>query len=271
VVDLTAAGGRPQQERSLLCRAIERQMGTTGRVIVRGTSGAAGSATFVVKQTEEIGELAERLAGRRDNRIYLVESMTEVAVSPNVQLRVDQESRAIVCDGVTDQRLDRDLVHAGNLFPSCARRLGDMIGWARTMAEWLRDRGFVGFVGFDFVEYACPGGERRAFLAEVNPRINGATYPLRLAARLNDTQREAGLPEARGFVSGVVETEACSFAELRDLWEGDLFSRSRGTGLIPYITGLLPYGKVGLVALAPTLQEAKRLYHESAAGAGALR
>lgn len=271
VVDLTRASGGPQQERSLLRRAIERQMGATGRVIVRGTSGAAGSATFVVKQSEEIAELAERLARQRDNRIYLVESMTEMAVSPNVQLRIDQDSRAIISEGVTDQRLDRDLVHTGNLFPSSACRLADMIGWARTMTEWLRDSGFVGLVGFDFVEYAGPGGERRAFLAELNPRINGATYPLRLAARLNRTQREAGLPEARGFVSGVVETEARSFAELRDLWGGDLFSPDRGTGLIPYVPGFLPYGKVGLVALAATLQEAKRLYSESAAGAGALR
>lgn len=271
VVDLARAGGRPRHERSILCAAMERQIGGTGRVIVRGTSGAAGSATFVVKRAEDIADWAELIARRGDNRIYLVESMTDVAVSPNVQFRIDPESRAIVCEGVTDQRLDRHLVHTGNLFPSSACRLADMIGWARTMTEWLRDSGFVGLVGFDFVEYAGPGGERRAFLAEMNPRINGATYPLRLAARLNRTQREVGLPEARGFVSGVVETEARSFAELRDLWDGDLFSRDRGAGLIPYVTGFLPYGKVGLVALAATLQEARRLYSEPAAGAGALR
>lgn len=271
VVDLAKAGGRSRHERSILCGAIERQIGATGRVIVRGASGAAGSATFVVKRAEDIADLAEQIARRSDNRIYLVESMMDVAVSPNVQVRVDHESGAIVCEGVTDQRLDRDLVHAGNLFPSCARRVSDMIGWAQTMAEWLRDDGFAGLVGFDFVEYVGPGGERRAFLAEVNPRINGATYPLRLAARLNAAQREAGLPEAGGFVSGAVETEAHTFAELRALWDGDLFSRDRGTGLIPYVTGFLPYGKVGVVALAATLEEAKELYHESAAGAGALR
>ena len=271
VVDLATAGGRRRHERSILCEAIERQIGTTGRVIVRGTSGAAGSATFVVKRAEDIAEFAELIARRADNRIYLVESMTDVVASPNVQVRVDQESGAIVCEGVTDQRLDRDLAHAGNLFPSYARRVSDMTSWAQTMAEWLKDDGFAGLVGFDFVEYAGPGGERRAFLAEMNPRINGATYPLRLAARLNAAQREAALPEAGGFISGTLETEAHTFAELRDLWDGDLFSRDRGTGLIPYVTGFLPYGKVGVVALAATLQEAKELYHESAAGAGALR
>ncbi|HEX5963239.1 MAG TPA: hypothetical protein VFY42_05910 [Gemmatimonadales bacterium] len=271
VVDLGIAGGCSQRECGILCSAMERQIGATGRVIVRGTSGAAGSATFTVERVQEIAPLAKWLAAQGDNRIFLVESMVEMTVSPNIQLRIDKASPAMVCEGVTDQRLDRSLVHGGNLFPSSARRVTDMIGWARTMGEWLRNDGFAGLAGFDFVEYLGPSGEPQAFLAEVNPRINGATYPLRLAARLNASQREAGLPEAGGFISGTVETEVETFAELRGLWDELLFSRHRGAGLIPYVPGFLPYGTVGVVALAATLAEANELYQDATEGAEALK
>jgi hypothetical protein len=272
VVDLSTAGGCRQREYEMLVSAIERQVEATGQVIVRGASGAAGSATFCAgRGNENIPALARRLTERGENRIYLVESMVEIAASPNVQMEVDGEDRSIECTGVTDQRWERTLVHGGNLYPSTARCVTEMVAWARTLAEWLRSAGFVGLAGFDFVEYTDRSGMPRAFLAEVNPRVNGATYPLRLAGRLNAAQREAALPEIGAFVSGTMETSASSFAELRDSIDGLLFSPGRGAGVVPYVTGGLPYGKCGVVALGAAAPEADELFREAGAAAAGLR
>lgn len=271
-VDLGTAGGRREREYEMLLSAIERQVEATGRVIVRGTSGAAGSATFSAgRGSENILALARRLAERRENRIYLVESMVEMTASPNVQMQIDGESGPIECTGVTDQRWQRTLVHGGNLYPSTARCVTQMVAWARTLAEWLRSAGFVGLAGFDFVEYTDQSGMPGAFLAEVNPRVNGATYPLRLAGQLNAAQREAALPEIGAFISGAIETRAGSFAELRDSIDDLLFSPERGAGLVPYVTGCLPYGKCGVVALAASSPEAGDLFREAEAATSSLR
>ena len=97
----------------------------------------------------------------------------------------------------------------------------------------------------------------------MNPRTNGATYPLRLRRRLNVSQREAGYPEIGAFASGTVEAEARSFGELREMWDEQLFCPERGSGLVPYMPGLLRYGKCGVVALAGTREEAEELYQQA--------
>ena len=269
VVDLTAAGGGRNGEEAALRRAIERQMPTTGRVIVRGTSGAAGSSTFAVDASEQIPALAQCLAGGRENRIYLVEAMVDMTVSPNVQMHIGRDMRAIRCGGMTDQRWERPLVHGGNLFPSSAARVPEMLAWSRTLAEWLQSVGYTGLAGFDFVEYTDGAGLPQAFLAEVDPRTNGATYPLRLRRRLNLAQREAGFPEIKAFVSGTVELEARTYGELREMWNDRLFCPEQGAGLVPYMPGLLRHGKCGVVALAPTREEADDLYQGAGAAAQA--
>ncbi len=262
VVDLRSERDWRGRE-ALLRRAIDRHMPETGRVIVRGSAGAAGSATFSVQSPDGIPALAQRLAASADNRIYLVESMVEMTVSPNVQMHIGREMGAIRCGGTTDQRWKRPLIHGGNSFPSSARRVADMLGWSRTLAEWLQRSGYSGVAGFDFVEYNDRTGKPQAFLAEVNPRTNGATYPLRLRRRLNVAQREAGYPEVRAFASGTVESNAGTFAELREMWDEQLFCAKRGTGLVPYMPGLLRHGKCGVVALAGSREEAESLYQQA--------
>jgi hypothetical protein len=249
---------------------MERQIRLTGRVIVRGTSGAAGSSTFAVESGEQIAGLAHRLASSTENRIYLVEGMVDMLVSPNVQMHVDRDVRAIRCVGMTDQRWEQALVHGGNLYPSRASRRSEMLGWSRQLAGWLQTLGFVGLAGFDYVEHVDASGQPQAFLAELNPRINGATYPLRLRRRLNVSQREAGYPEVEAFTSGTIRTEARTFAELREIWDDRLFSPETGTGLVPYIPGLLRFGKCAVVALAASREHADELYQEAGAVAEAV-
>jgi hypothetical protein len=267
VVDLRSERDWRARE-ALLRRAVERQMPETGQVIVRGSAGAAGSATFSVQSYEEIPAVTQRLAASADNHIYLVESMVEMTVSPNVQMHISRET--IRCGGTTDQRWNRPLIYGGNSFPSSARRIADMLAWSRTLAEWLQRSGYSGVAGFDFVEYNDRADMPQAFLAEVNPRTNGATYPLRLRHRLNVAQREAGYPEVRAFTSGTVESDAGSFAELRGIWDEQLFCAKRGSGLVPYMPGLLRHGKCGVVALAGSREEAEQLYQQAATSRAAV-
>jgi hypothetical protein len=263
VVELAYPGGRRRRDLEPVRAAIERQLGKSARVIVRGASGASGSSTFVVGRggDDTIGLVRRLTTLRPDNRVYLVESMVEATVSPNVQIQVPMDEGPLVCLGITDQRWSRGLVHVGNQMPSSARTVEAMEAWARMLATWMRGQGYSGLVGFDFVEYRDPAtGGYRAILAEVNPRVNGGTYPLAVRARLNAAAAEIGRPLAPAFVSGTVDTRATSFARVRSAIRHLLFDPDRGTGVVPYATGCLEHGKCSMVALARSRLRAAELY-----------
>ena len=262
VAELAVAGGRRRRDLEPVRAAIERQLRHTGRVIVRGACGASGSSTFVVgRGGEDTGGVLRRVAARSDNRIYLVEAMVEATVSPNVQIHVPADGGPLVSVGVTDQRWSRGLTHAGNQLPSSARTVEAMEAWARILASWMRGQGYTGLVGFDFVEYRDPvTGGARAILAEVNPRVNGGTYPLAVRTRLNAAAAGSGRPQAPAFVSGTVDTRAASFARVKAAIGHLLFDADRGTGIVPYATGCLEHGKCAMVALAGSRLRAAELY-----------
>ena len=262
VAELAYPGGRRRRDLEPVRAAIERQLRKSARVIVRGASGASGSSTFVVgRGGEDTDSVLRRLAVRADNRIYLVEAMVEAAVSPNVQIHIRADDAPLVCAGITDQRWGRGLTHSGNQLPSSARTVDAMEAWARILANWMRCQGYTGLVGFDFVEYRDPlTGGVRTILAEVNPRVNGGTYPLAARARLNAAAGRAGRPQAAAFVSGTVETRATSFARVKAAIGHLLFDPDRGTGVVPYATGCLEHGQCSLVALAGSRLRAAEVY-----------
>jgi hypothetical protein len=262
VAELAFPGGRRRRDLEPVRSAIERQLRHTGRVIVRGASGASGSSTFVVgRGGEDTGGVLRRIAERTDNRIYLVEAMVEATVSPNLQIHVPADGGPLVSVGVTDQRWSRGLAHAGNQLPSSARMVDAMDAWSRMLAGWMRSQGYTGLVGFDFVEHRDPvTGGLRAFLAEVNPRVNGGTYALAMRTRLNEAAAGAGRPPAPAFVSGTVDTRARSFARVKAAIGHLLFDPDRGTGVVPYATGCLEHGKCSMVALAGSRLRAAEIY-----------
>jgi len=253
VAMLAHAGGRRRGDLGSVRDAIERQVGRTGRVIVRGSSGASGSSTFLVgRGGDDVNGVLRRIAVRTDNRWYLVESMVEATASPNLMLDIPADDTPIGPAEVSDQRWGRTLVHDGNQSPSCARLVSHMEGWARMLAGWLRREGYVGPIGFDFVEHRDRrSGGPAAFLAEVNPRVNGASYPLAVRRRL--------APRA-AFVSGSVTTGAGCFAQVRTALGTLLFDLERGSGVVPYATGTLGAGRCAVLALAGSRLRAAELY-----------
>jgi hypothetical protein len=265
VVTLPKAGGRRRRDYDALRAAVERHLRPTGRAIVRGAQGVAGASTFVVggRGGEDVDGLLRRLGQREDNRVYLVEQLVPAIVSPHVQLHVAPAGGPIVCVGVTDQRWERPFVHGGNIYPSTGRSVQAMLDWSERLARWLQGEGYTGLLGLDFVEYAEPdSGELRTILAELHPRMDGATYPLAIQQRLNAAQREWGRPESAAFVSGTLELRPMSFARFRRVAEAFLYSPRTGAGIVPYHVSRLAEGRCGVVMLGGSRDEVLRAYGE---------
>ncbi len=254
IVELAVAGGRRRRDFDALRVAVDRRLRLSGRVIVRGTHGAGSSASYVVGTggTDSDG-LIRALAEHPENQIYLVEAMVPATVSPNVQVHVPEGGGPITCVGVTDQRWERLLVHGGNLYPSAARLADAMLEWSIRLASSLQRDGYIGLLGFDFVEYMDPAtGERRAILAEVSPRVTADAYSLGLFERLNAIQRRHGRPESAAFASGMLDTRPRRFADFRRAAHHLLYSPSAGCGVVPVHVGALGRGKCGVMVLGPT-------------------
>ena len=213
VVVLPRSAERTPLDLDPLRRAIERRMHTTGRVIVRGASGASGSSTFLAGP-DEIEAAVESIAARTDNRVYLVEPLFPATSSPNVEVVVETGD-APPRVGVTDQVLNVDLVYLGSVWPSSASRAKEMVDDALAIAAWMRRRGFFGRAGFDFVEHERADGAAY-FVTESNPRVNGASYPLALLARLAE-RAGGGAPAPAAFRSSNVAVAPRDFAGLEAL------------------------------------------------------
>jgi hypothetical protein len=243
--------------------AIRRYLPYTGKVIIRGTDGASGFATLLVDSTG--GSIEDALRAVREkltSPYYLVQVRFDIMTSPNIQLFIEPRSGAITCAGITDQCLNENLGHYGNVFPSGAKTLTGMLLSAETFARWLQRRGYTGLVGFDFVEHRDPKTRQVAyFLAEVNARTNAATYPVFLTERLNAEQRRNHAPLIRSFLAVKVTTPARSFRELHDLACPLFFRQETGRGLIPYNTGCLESGECEIVFLGGSREEVVELHN----------
>jgi len=266
VVALDGPPDHPPRDIAPLESAIARVLSRAARVIVRASESAGGSGTFLVDR--DAGSLETTLAEvskRRDNRFYLVEERVEASVSPNVLLYIPSSSEPIRCIGVTDQVLDERLAHRGNRFPSAACCADSMRRDAMRLARVLRDQGYRGFAGLDFVECRHPRSPRSRYLfVELNPRVNGALYPLYARERLNATPERRGRFNIDAFVSRSLRTRPTSFQAVAALTRDLLFDRDRGSGVLPYKTGAFGLGLVTAVALAPSLEEAEQLSSEFA-------
>jgi hypothetical protein len=261
VAELAYAGARRRRDLEPVRIAIERQLPRTGRVIVRGASGAGGSATFVVGGGgDDTDGVLRRLAHRADNRVYLVEAMVEATVSPTIRMVVDPWTGDVSCQGVCDQRWGRRFSRIGHQLPGAARTDEAMRKWSRILVGRMRQEGFVGPVGLDFVEYRDATGAPRSFLADVNPGVGEASYPLELRSRIG----------ASAFVSGPVASAVPTFAQLRRVLGRLLFTPGRNDGVVPVAPSLLAEGRCGLVALASSRLQAAELFGKAqAAAAGA--
>jgi hypothetical protein len=263
VVELMASRSNGPLTIDPLLYAIVRSLDHTRRVIVRGTDGGGGRATFITgpMSVEELERKVKTFVEKQVHHVYLVQAMFDILVTPNILVHVPPDGRPTQCVGVTDQRLDDRLAHKGNLFPSKAGQLDGMLHSAHRLAGWLQQEGYSGLAGFDFVEYRDPmTGERRQIFVEINARINAAAYPLCLLSRL---RMSADLPpeyRPAAFLSAVISTKARTFSQLRDRYGPLFYDPRKGRGLIPYNTGRLAHSLCEMVFLGRSREEAEELF-----------
>ncbi|HET9333206.1 MAG TPA: peptide ligase PGM1-related protein [Gemmatimonadota bacterium] len=264
VVRISGSPAPSSSDLSALRAAIQRRSSETGRAIVRGSSGASGSSTFTA-DARGIEASLEAIAGRTDNRAYVVEPLYEAAASPNVEVIVEEGALRAAA---TDQLLDGALAYQGSVHPSGARRLPEMLASARALAAWMRGGGFAGRAGFDFVErtgQSLPG----YFLTEINPRINGASYPLALLGRLARRAERLGVPTPAAFRTRSVASSARDFDDLARLSGGLLYDPARGEGVVPWSVAALEFGKVGIASFAASPERAEEIFADFASRAEA--
>lgn len=262
VVTIASPSDRRPGDLDDLRRSIGRWGATTGRVIVRGSSGASGSSTFTLLP-DDIDEVVDAIGRRTDNTVYLVEPFFEATTSPNVEVVIEPGRAAPPRVGVTDQILSPELVYLGSTYPSSARRTTDMVGDSLAIVDWMRSRGFSGRVGFDFVEHdRGDDGNAGYFLTEINPRVNGASYPVGLIARLTAGRGCIGAPAPAAFRTSNVGVTVRDFSRLEALCRALLYDPERGEGVIPYTVGALPVGKVGVACFGDSRSRVAELFAE---------
>jgi hypothetical protein len=267
VVRTAPSNGGAAPDLSALRRAIERWSEPTGAVIVRGSSGSSGSSVFTSRSLAPRA-LIDAIGRRSDNSLYLVEPLFEASVSPNVEIMMEPRVPPARQVGVTDQVLGPDLVYTGSVHPSRAALASQMVEDSLAVASWMRRRGFTGQVGFDFVEHRT-GGRLAHFLTEINPRVNGASYPLTLLGRLAQLARKRDAPAPEAFRTGYLRVRMKDFGELAQACDSLLYDPAQGEGVVFYATGLLSGGKVGAACLGRTTEAVEDLQARLALRVGA--
>lgn len=200
--------------------------------------------------------------------------------SPSVQLRILAGGR---CEVVSthDQVLGgpEEQVYLGCRFPADAGYRLRISDAGLRVARVLAVRGALGSFGIDFV--VLPDGE--VVLSEINLRLGGTTHPFQMA-RLVTGGRYA--PESGELLvdgeprvySGSDNVKSPHYVGLRPraliaavAGAGLAYDPERATGVTLHLLGALaPYGKFGLVCIAPSHAGADGLHDRVLAIAGAL-
>ncbi len=122
--------------------------------------------------------------------------------SPSVQILVKDDE--IVLFDTTDQILDHQSVHEGNLSPphkldGLTDEQRQILDQSKAIVPWLHQTGYRGPASIDF--HVARRGEQTDIRAcEINARVTGATYPSLLARRFQKNgawlMRNLALPES---------------------------------------------------------------------------
>lgn len=211
----------------------------------------------------------------------IVEEFVEGAVkrSPSVQYRVDPLGQIEVIsthDQVLGGRSNQ--VFLGCRFPAdVSYRLGIQEEGLK-VARILRDRGVLGRFGIDFLAVRDGSGWRHRAI-EINLRKGGTTHPFMMLQFLTDGRYDSASGEFRTpsaasccyFASDNLEApvyRGLTPADLLDIVvvNGLHFNGATQQGVVFHLIGALSeFGKLGIVCIAPSYDEADRLYLETVA------
>ncbi|MGH2746697.1 MAG: peptide ligase PGM1-related protein [Actinomycetota bacterium] len=237
------------------------------------------SPTVFCAQEESWSSYAEKIAAEG----AIVEELVhgpDVA-SPSVQLRI-VPGHDVEVISTHDQILGGpdDQVYLGCRFPAEPSYRAAINDCARHVGRVLADEGVIGLLGIDFVVT----GDRRVYLSEINLRAGGTTHPFFMAQLVTGGRydHETGELVAGGRAKHYVATDNLKSvryvglrpAQVIDALEGArlAYSPSSKTGVTVHLLGAMKeYGKLGVLCIADSGDDAQSLYDETVAALDALR
>jgi hypothetical protein len=230
---------------------------------------------------EAAGEQWGRYVGKLEEMSGIVEAYIhgEDKRSPSVQCRIDPTGHPEIIS-THDQVLGGPTgqIFLGATFPADAEYWIDLQNRGMKVAEVLADRGVIGRFGVDFVSVREDDGWKH-YAIEINLRKGGTTHPFIMLQYLTDGRydTETGLfRTASGDVRCYYATDNLHEERYRGLLPRDLIdivvenrlhyhtASHRGTAF-HLIGALSEFGKLGVVCIEDTVDEAKRLYERTVA------
>jgi len=206
----------------------------------------------------------------------IVEAFVEggVKVSPSVQCRVNPKGEVDIIS-THDQVLSGEdgQVFVGAHFPADESYRSEIAAMSRSIAEVLKNEAVLGRFGIDFISVKEKDGWKH-YAIEINLRKGGTTHPfLMLQFLTNGTYDEAsGVFETPNkqqlfyFASDNVQNERYKGLTPQDLidiamFHGLHYDGAAQRGVMFHMIGALSqYGKMGIVCIGSSPQEAYTLY-----------
>jgi len=234
--------------------AVARQAKHSRKAIIRGTVSATGADNLVVT-AGAAGGLTSWLAQRPHLSKYLVESFVDVVAAPNVQLHIHANGQVALVS-VSEQRIKDGVAHVGNTYFPDMPVHEDIPRFCEMIGRALHQQGYKGLLGIDFIETR----QGELLFVEVNPRVNGATYPLGLVANLNAYRAQADLGQLRCWATDKARrVKPTMFSALAKRLAPLMYTHERGRGILPYMTGLLARGRLAYVAIGGSVEVVESL------------
>jgi hypothetical protein len=194
--------------------------------------------------------------------------------SPSVQCRINPIGETDIIS-THDQVLggESGQVFLGASFPANIEYNTDIANMGKMVAEELQKEGVLGRFGIDFISVKQPGGWKH-YAIEINLRKGGTTHPFIMLLFLtrgefNWNEGIYTMPNGQHrsyFATDNVVNEKYKGLSPHDLIDiamcnGIQYDGARQTGVMFHMIGALSqYGKLGMVCIGKTIQEAKEFY-----------
>ena len=198
----------------------------------------------------------------------------EYKKSPSVQCRINPIGNVDIIS-THDQFLggECEQVFLGSSFPASNEYHKDIAVMGKMIAEELQAQGVLGRFSIDFISVKEPVGWKH-YAIEINLRKGGTTHPFLMlqfltGGEFNWLEGVYTMPNGQQrsyFASDNVVDEKYKGLTPHDLIDiamcnGILYDGAKQTGVMFHmIGGLSQYGKLGMVCIGQTVDEAKELY-----------